>query len=268
MSAASLACALRSVPVSRRVGRRNGTRRAVALSETLPFNAATGGTVTEFVDATGKRRRVHTFTANGNLVKSISFRSYRALVVAGGGPGTINFTGGNRNGYGAGGGAGGMLSNDNLALATGSDPVVVGAPYGNSSFGLIACTRGGAGDASSFAGNAGESGGSGGGGSGDSGGGPGGAGIPGQGNNGGQAPYDGMGGAGGGAGSAASGTTPGAGRFSDISGAPLEYARGGGVGNNVAGRSGYGDGGGGGDPGAGGGQPGGSGVVVVSYQVG
>lgn len=104
MPAASLACGLRSVPVNRRAGRRNGTRRAVLLSETVPFNQATGGTVTEFTDAAGKRIRLHVMNANTTYTQLLGRRDCRVLVQGGGGGGGGG--GGNQHGGGGDGGYG------------------------------------------------------------------------------------------------------------------------------------------------------------------
>jgi hypothetical protein len=251
------------------------------------FNDATGGTVSEYTTADGKLMRVHTFTASGDLTVKKTGQPWRVLVVAGGGGGGGAGGGSDRNGMwygGGGGGAGGMVESAALALPAGAHAIAVGtggalfANGGDSSIGsLLSATGGGrAGSAGGGQYYGGAAGGSGGGGAfleNNQTMGPG-AGTPGQGNSGGScAPtgeyYRTMAGGGGGAGGAGGPNAVGPGKASDISGASVTYAEGGGPGGPSATI-----GGGGGSPGYRAapenvnGSPGKDGIVVVSYKIG
>ena len=253
---------------------------------------AAGGIVTT-VAQDGTLYRVHTFLTDGVLTVNRS-ADMEYLVVAGGGGGG----GGRRDPSGGGGGAGGLLVG-NIALDAGEYPVSIGtggeggsysSPGDNgensNAFGLTAIGGGGGG----AMGTNGRNGGSGGGagtrslapGS------EGGAGTPGQGFGGGNRSSlngEGPSAAGGGAtapgeNSPASGIAQGgAGLISDLSGEPVEYARGGNgnwrdgqiVAAQTASR------GCGGQGGAGNsednfettlGENGGSGIVIIRYQIG
>lgn len=238
---------------------RNGSLNAV-------YNAATGGTTADVANynGTGQTWRVHTFTSNGNFIVTDVSSTFSALVVAGGGDGTLNYVGGVPTGTTVGGGAGGMLTDTALTLVPTTYAVVVGVngrPGGTSSFHTISTTGGGGGRyANSGGGNAGINGGSGGGGTGDSGGLAGGTGISGQGYAGG-AGTNNNGGSGGGAGGAGvTGGNGGVGRASTITGSSVTYAIGGTRNSGTVGRANMGDGGGGNAAGS-------VGVVIIAYQI-
>jgi hypothetical protein len=242
------------------------------------YNNATGGTTQSVsnYNGTGQTWRTHTFTANGTFSVSTSVAPFSAVVVAAGGGGGNNYHG---NAWtGAGGGAGGVLSSTSLSVPTGNHTITVGAGAGafasggNSAFAsFISTTGGGRGGISCPA--LPQSGGSGGAAGVD----PAcpqiGTGIAGQGNNGGGANAPSWAGGGGGANSAGSpgGIHPGAGgggtpRSLNISGAVVDYGRGGNSTGRNTGTHGTGNGGGGGYPsGAGGG---GNGIVVIAYRIG
>jgi hypothetical protein len=229
----------------------------------------TGGTV---VDLNGYR--IHTFTANDNLVM-VKPGTVEYLVVAGGGGGG---TGNNR--QGGGGGAGGLKTGSVKITATQAitvgaggtgGPVGIGGTGGVSSIGALVATAGGGGGNQES--NAGATGGSGGGGGAN---GAGGAGTAGQGFAGGAGGAgtgsSGRAGGGGGAGGvgqagvhAGAGGVGGVGVASSISGASVTYATGGaGSASGGAGSANTGTGGSGGDDSPVGGA-GGTGVVIVRY---
>jgi hypothetical protein len=95
------------------------------------YNAATGGTVSEFWDGS-KMWRTHTFTASGtlNVTKNVG-RDFRVLCVGGGG------NGGGGQPYGVAGhqGAWGQAIDGDQDIAVGSHAVVVGGPGAASSVG-------------------------------------------------------------------------------------------------------------------------------------
>ncbi len=231
-----------------------GTSAETQATITTPLSA-TGGTIT-----TSGGYTIHKFTSSGTFTATGS-GNIDYLVVGAGGAGSKgdNLSGG-------GGGGGGVLHSENVAFASGSYSIVVGASSGlNSSFNGLTAIGGGYGW--------GASGGSGGGGGASWGGG--GTGTAGQGYNGGAANrYAGGGGGGaGGPGVAAptswEGGAGGPGFTSSITGSPITYAIGGrgandAVYNGSAGAANTGNGGGGGgsqgNPAAGG-----SGIIIIRY---
>lgn len=198
--------------------------------EVAPWNAATGGTVSdvENYNGTGERWRVHTFTGDGTLDVSIGAQPFRVLAVGGGGGGNHGWSG--NTGHGGDGGYG--VDNPSVTIAPGTYSVVVGA--GGGAAGGYYDSHGG--QPSSVAG------------------------ITGNGanprvptNNGGNV----------------TGNTSGAnnGPTSNITGTSVTYGRGGVYGTNQAGPPNTGNGGSGG-MGDSAGRPGGSGVVIVAYRIG
>lgn len=261
---------------------------------------ATGGTITNFTNATGTYI-VHRFTTNSTFNVTSGSGNVMVLVVAGGGGGGYD--------RGSGGGAGGLIYNGSYAVnVLDSITVTVGAggrhgqggslpPLngGNSTFGTLQANGGGAGGSvNTTAQIPAKSGGSGGGGYGQIACTGGSATPAGQGNAGGNgncaATFSGGGGGGaGGAGGAGGGSAGigGVGLNYSINGSIFCYAGGGGstldggaggaavcgggAGSNtgvvgVAGTNGTGGGGGGGGNGQFGGL-GGNGIVIVSYQL-
>ena len=227
---------------------------ACALEASLwpAWNDGTGGTVTEIDDyngATGERWRVHQFDSDGVLDVSLAIKPFRVLVSGGGGGGNPDGqldSGGVFVGTAHGGG-GGVHTNDTATLPTGPIALTVGAGGGSRGRGGNTTFRdvvaeggyGGSGTAGGASGavtvnaaqewpsHAGRS-----------------------------APSQQFGTAGGSRGPAT--TAPGPGAVSDISGASVEYGRGGP-----------------GGPGSGGGSrtapspaPGQDGVVIVAYRIG
>ena len=279
------------------------TANTGVISGTTP-NVASSTTYNFTVRATDAQRQDTDRAFSIAVIPSNEPATVEYLVVAGGGGG-----GGSN---GGGGGAGGFRTATGLAVATGSAITVTigaggtgGVGYvttaatngGNSVFGSITSTGGGAGATESI-GGAGATGGSGGGGNGYTGGGNGAAGVgtAGQGNNGGAGAtgtsnYRGGGGGGAGAagiagntGTSASGSG-GVGLSSSISGSATYYSGGGGGGGyaGTAGAGGTGGGGagsvlgvgiggtvntgggGGGGYNASNGAAGGSGTVIIRY---
>lgn len=246
---------------------------------TVTGSGGTTSTVTDY-NGSGETWKVHQFTSNGTFAvtqagaternpgQASPSISARALVVAGGGRGATNYWSGAVSGYGAGGGAGGMLEEASLSLS-GSNSVVVGSagsPGGSSSIATVSCTGGGRGGYS-FATRS-QSGGSGGGGDGDSYQGynrDGAAGILGQGTYG-QNGSAYAGGNGGGAGTGASTSHNRSGRASNITGASVTYSIGG-LKNSASTPSGYGHGGGGSTSNSNNSKAGRNGIVVVAYKV-
>ena len=237
-----------------------------AWSEIAPagsqYNYAVGGDDTFVVDnynGTGEKWVVHRFTKSGNLTVLRAKTPARILVAAGGGNNSVGY-----------GGAGGLHMDDAATIPEGVHAVVVGnvgAPGGDSSLGTISSTKGGGSGATVSDYNTaspGFPGGSGGGGGGSwrwitN---PGGAGTPGQGNKGGDfigsdnggITGEGVPAGGGGAGAPGEQNRKGgAGLFSTITGASLEYSRGGGDNTTTVANRGFG---------------GSSGVVIVAYRIG
>ena len=250
-----------------------------------PFNAATGGTVTDIpnYNGTGQTWRVHTFTSGtSSLNVTVSNWEWRYLVVAGGGGrGGSQLANGQDNFYGGFGGAGGVITSLSGTLAVANHTVTVGdgglggasaadtgrqgANGGNSVLGPYTAIGGGGGGGSwNSPGLDGGSGGGGGGGytwTGQ----PGGAGTAGQGYAGAagsDAPNPGGGGGAGGAGGASG--AAGAGVASTLSGSSVTYARGGGAGTTATANSGNGGVGTGTDVN---GRKGSSGIVIVAYRI-
>lgn len=239
----------------------------------LPQFIATGGTITTDGDFT-----IHKFNSTDtlNITSCPNNMELTMLVIAGGG-------GGGELG-GGGGGAGGLIYEKYYPISAGAKAIVigtgglgatVGSPYErgqngqNTTFNGFTAIGGGGGGGNAPE-NIGGVGGSGGG----SGGFAvvaGGAGTVGQGNSGGSAGVgDGGGGGGaGGAGVAGNTGTRGAGLSYSISGASVEYARGGAgsgaTGNSTNGAANTGEGGGGNYLGTAPGN-GGSGVVIIRYK--
>ena len=166
-------------------GERGAWSNVVSVTPSVPYNDATGGTITTVDDynGTGEQWRVHTFAANGTLNVTKATQPFRVLVVGGGGTGGT----GCPNGAGGGGGGGGVYHNAALALTATAHTVTVGAgmpafygdvmnsPGGNptTAFG-ITCGAGGGGGTGAWNGKK-PAGGSAGGGPGSGGGGNGGA---------------------------------------------------------------------------------------------
>jgi hypothetical protein len=188
-----------------------------------PIPIITGGTLT-----TSGAYSIRTFTGNGTLSISAASINIEYLIIGGGGFGEAA-----PGSDGAGGGAGGFLTNIGSPVSTGvgSYSIVIGAGGtlrnngGNSSFNSIISYGGGFGGAPGCDGSPGNSGGSGGGGGGGSTGclgAAGGSGVTGQGTAGSAGLDDGgIGGLGGGAGGLATGLA------SSISGSSITYAKGG-----------------------------------------
>ena len=224
---------------------------------------ATGGTVTY---SGGKT--IHTFTSDGNLVVTAS-GNVDYLVVAAGGGSVVE---------GGGGGAGDVLPGTDHAVTAQTYAITVGAGVSaangqNSVFDTITAVGGGAGGEANTAGGA-EDGGSGGGGGRTStsptvGGTATGSGYAG-GTAGTASPFKAAGGGGaGGVGDSTDGATDangGAALSSSISGAAVDYGRGGGNQNaRTAGTANTGNGAGSDSTGVGGNIAGGSGIVIISY---
>jgi hypothetical protein len=165
------------------------------VTPTLPFNAATGGTVTTVsnYNGTGQTWKVHTFASSGSLSVTSAARSFTVLAVGGGGVGSgyNSYHGG----WGGGGGGGRVVEWAD-SLTVGSFAATVGGLGGQSQFN--GQTAPGGGNGGGAGGGSGSAGGSGGGGGGShSTGGSGGAAVPGSpragyGNPGGNAPTGGM----------------------------------------------------------------------------
>ena len=259
-----------------------------------PTPKATGGTITQSGGYT-----IHTFTTSGTFTANVALNA-QVLVVAGGGGGAWGNT---ASVAGGGGGGGGFVTNNAVAVSTGSYTVTTGTGGiggvgrgstatngGNSSFGSLVTTTGGGGGGewnNNAASAVGSNGGSGGGGGTAGAGGTATAGQGFAGGSGGQSSHD-SGGGGGGAGGAGEsrsnggasvGGAGGAGLASSISGSSVTYAGGGGgvgdsggAGGNggggaqgVAGTANTGGGGGGGSNVSSDGKNGGSGIVIIRY---
>lgn len=98
------------------------------------WNDATGGTITDY-SKDGKRFRVHTFASSGTLVVKKSPRPFRALIVAGGSGGASNNHQNDQGfwetgGFDPYGGSGGAVSDTTPQIAAGSYPVTVGGGGG------------------------------------------------------------------------------------------------------------------------------------------
>jgi hypothetical protein len=232
------------------------------------WNEATGGDVTIDHDynGSGESWKIHTFTtsnASDGLNVSVSVHPFRVLVVGGGGASKFSINSGQ-----GGGGAGGMITNDDFSLDSIEYNIVVGAGgtvgtwpqngQDTTAFGLTAI--GGGHGAFRDGGQIGPGSGGSGGGESRYNTGPGGAGTAGQGTNGGSGDGANHGG-GGGAGGVGRAGSGGPGKASDITGANVTYARGGGSDgwdNSVQ----YGAGG------NHGGLAAQSGIVIVAYRIG
>jgi hypothetical protein len=98
-----------------------------------PFNNATGGDITTFVDA-GKTFRRHTFLNNGTFTITQAYTDFTYVLFGGGaGGGSFGFDGGGPHGGGAGGG-GGYYTTTGILDAKGY-PAVVGQGGGNNGYG-------------------------------------------------------------------------------------------------------------------------------------
>jgi titin len=97
----------------------------VAATPVVPWNAATGGTVTTIANynGTGQTWKVHTFTANDTLTVSSASRTFRVLVQGGGGGWGVWWSAG---GTGSGGGGGGTDERLTFTATAGAYPVTVG----------------------------------------------------------------------------------------------------------------------------------------------
>ena len=223
----------------------------VSFTPSVPYNNATGGTVTEVANynGTGQRWMVHTFTGGGTLNVSRAAQPFRVLVVGGSGGGGSGADG--SLGYGGGGGGGGGAVDTSIELTTGAIAVTVGGQGvtqtsiyeqryggggGTSSLGSYVSAAGGGGGHSTWHAAPNSKGGN--------------SGAP-QSRSGGTVGSS-PGGGGGGAGGNASGGSAGPGMQSNITGA------------NAA----YGGGGGGGGSGWLHGWAGAAGLVIVAYQIG
>jgi hypothetical protein len=106
-------------------GRRSAWSNVAVATALEPYNAATGGTVTDVTNynGTGQKWRVHRFTGNGTFTVSTAAQPFRVFVCGGGGAG-----GGADNARHSQGGEGAYsLTNDSKAIPVGAHSVVVGA---------------------------------------------------------------------------------------------------------------------------------------------
>ena len=89
------------------------------------WNSATGGTVTDVDDynGTGQKWRVHTFTDSGTFTVSNGSKPFRVLWL--GGPGSGGYAAGGAC-WSGGGGAGGYVENDAVSIEPGSHSITVG----------------------------------------------------------------------------------------------------------------------------------------------
>ena len=214
----------------------NLIRQALLDASTKAWNDATGGAVSTYT-VDGKKMRCHIFTSPGTFTVSRMYRPFRVLVVGGGG--------GGGGGQSQGGAGGQQTANDNAALPIGSYPVAVGGAGGNSNLGAITAVGG------AYMGNVGRNG------------------QPGT-----KSDITGtLNGYGGGGG--VGGYTAGDPSYTKLPGTGVDGGGNGGYSNaGRSGQNGYpntgGGGGGGGqdDGGSADGYSGGSGIVIVSYQIG
>lgn len=117
----------------------DGTKSAwspgVPVTPTQPFNAATGGEVTEVPNyrGTGETWRVHRFISNATLTVTAASQPFRVFLIGGGNPGaaaspdccTPQYRAG-----GAGGAGGKYLADDNATLPLGANAVTIGGNGG------------------------------------------------------------------------------------------------------------------------------------------
>ena len=117
---------------------------------TLAYNAATGGTVTEFISAgepgttTGARYRVHRFNSTATLTTTVQGNNFDFFLLGGGTSG-----GGGGSGNGGAGGQGGKVVSVNRSAAQagislGNNTVTIGnAGDGNTTIGTLTSSTGG-----------------------------------------------------------------------------------------------------------------------------
>jgi prepilin-type N-terminal cleavage/methylation domain-containing protein len=257
-------------------GSSSSSAASAAATPILPFNSASGGTVTDVANynGTGETWRVHRFTGNGTFTITGASREFRVLVVGAGqdGGGTSNdcCTPDNRL-AGPGGSGGRFLADDAAVLSVGAQAVTVGSTSSSPSLlGVLSSASGAAGGSGGARGGPDQDGqpGSVGVSSNISGSSVGYAGGGGGGGNDRTAGSMGGGGVGGGAGAAGGGS--GGGAYSDC----CSFSNGGAPGSSAAANRGSGGGGAGvvsfghnvTDVGHAGGS-GGSGVVIVAYRI-
>ena len=104
----------------------------VAATPVIPWNAATGGTITTVTNynGTGQTWKVHTFTSGGTLTVTSAARTFSILAVGGGGGGG----GSNNSFHGGAGGVPSMAENPAVTLSVTAYAVTVGAGGAGSSF--------------------------------------------------------------------------------------------------------------------------------------
>jgi hypothetical protein len=105
-------------------GRRSAWSNVAVATALEPYNAATGGTVTDVPNYNGTTEtwRFHRFNASGTLTVSRAVQPFYAVAVGGGGGG-----GGGREGGGGGGGAGKYLETQSLVLQAAAIAITIGA---------------------------------------------------------------------------------------------------------------------------------------------